>query len=208
MKVKAIDGFPGYSVSDMGDVFSTMPSYRYCHVKSRRKLAQEKHAAGYRVVHLSTSNPGTPLNPVMNGKKAAMVRWHKAKIEKSPDRMVKRFVHRLVLEAFVGKCPDKMHARHLNGNPSDNRVENLAWGTRSENMMDRVRHGTSNRGERHGMAKVTKEIALKIRAEGRLANKRVRRCDNGGNYKAIAKKYGVSIGTVESITLGHTWAWL
>lgn len=32
--------------------------------------------------------------------------------------------------------------RHLNGNPYDNRLENLAWGTPSENMLDKVRHGT------------------------------------------------------------------
>jgi hypothetical protein len=36
-----------------------------------------------------------------------------------------------------------MEARHLNGNPADNRwPENLAWGTQSENNLDRVRHGT------------------------------------------------------------------
>lgn len=51
-------------------------------------------------------------------------------------------VHRLVLEAFVGPCPDGLVCRHLNGVPNDNRPENLSWGTVSENMYDRVRHGT------------------------------------------------------------------
>src|SRR5262249_12949164 len=32
--------------------------------------------------------------------------------------------------------------RHLNGIRTDNRPENLAWGTKSENMQDAVRHGT------------------------------------------------------------------
>lgn len=53
-----------------------------------------------------------------------------------------RFVHCLVLEAFVSPRPDGMVTRHLNGNPADNRVENLAWGTQAENMRDAVRHGT------------------------------------------------------------------
>lgn len=51
------------------------------------------------------------------------------------------YVHSLVLEAFVGPRPEHAVTRHLNGNPADNRLENLAWGTPSENARDRVRHG-------------------------------------------------------------------
>jgi len=50
-------------------------------------------------------------------------------------------VHRLVLEAFVGPCPEGSEARHLNGDPQDNRLVNLRWGTRSENILDQVEHG-------------------------------------------------------------------
>lgn len=54
-------------------------------------------------------------------------------------------VHRLVCEAFHGLCADEdMEARHLNGVSTDNRPENLAWGTRSENMQDRLRHGRNS----------------------------------------------------------------
>ena len=53
-----------------------------------------------------------------------------------------RYVHQLVLEAFVGPRPLGMVTRHLNGEPTDNRVDNLAWGTRSQNNLDSVRHGT------------------------------------------------------------------
>jgi hypothetical protein len=49
-------------------------------------------------------------------------------------------VHRLVLEAFVGVRPEGMEARHLNDVKSDARLENLVWGTRSENNYDRVRN--------------------------------------------------------------------
>jgi hypothetical protein len=51
-------------------------------------------------------------------------------------------VHRLVLLAFVGPPPAGCEALHGDGNPANNRIENLSWGTRSENMYDRVRHGT------------------------------------------------------------------
>ena len=52
-----------------------------------------------------------------------------------------KYVHRLVLEAFVAPCPEGMECLHIDGNPENNRVDNLRWGTRGENMLDRVRHG-------------------------------------------------------------------
>lgn len=51
-------------------------------------------------------------------------------------------VHRVVLTAFVGPCPEGMEALHGDGVPGNNRVENLRWGTRHENRMDSVLHGT------------------------------------------------------------------
>lgn len=51
-------------------------------------------------------------------------------------------VHKLVLNAFVGPAPDGYECLHINGNPADNRLQNLRWGTRSENIKDAVRHGT------------------------------------------------------------------
>lgn len=44
-------------------------------------------------------------------------------------------VHRLILETFVGPCPPDMECRHLDGNPSNNKLENLKWGTAHENHM-------------------------------------------------------------------------
>lgn len=50
-------------------------------------------------------------------------------------------VHRLVLEAFVGKPQPGQVCRHINGDANDNRVENLAWGSYSDNAFDCVKHG-------------------------------------------------------------------
>lgn len=50
-------------------------------------------------------------------------------------------VHRLVLEAFVGPCPPGMQTRHLDGDPGNNHLGNLRWGTPAENNRDTLRHG-------------------------------------------------------------------
>ena len=50
-------------------------------------------------------------------------------------------VHKLVALAFLGPA-NGLEVRHLDGNPQNNRLENLAYGTRQENAQDMVRHGT------------------------------------------------------------------
>ena len=54
---------------------------------------------------------------------------------------VKR-VHRLVLEAFVGPCPDGHEALHGDGDAGNPSLSNLRWGTKLENAQDSIRHGT------------------------------------------------------------------
>lgn len=58
-----------------------------------------------------------------------------------------RCVHHIVLDAFVGPRPHGLEVLHANDVKIDNRLSNLSYGTRSENLHDAVRNGT------HGMAK-------------------------------------------------------
>lgn len=79
------------------------------------------------------------------------------------QKRVERKVHQLVALAFIGPRPEGCTlVRHLNGNPLDNRVENLAWGTARDNVLDAIRHGTMPRGLKHSEA-----IKAGLRAVGR-----------------------------------------
>lgn len=113
----------------------------------------------------------------------------------------RRLVHREVLIRTQGEPPfTKADARHLCGNGHLGCVnpKHLAWGTRRENMMDRVEHGTSSRGRNNGMAKLSEVDVIDIR-----------RClARGESQMSIAKKFGVSQATVTKINTGVIWSWL
>ena len=53
----------------------------------------------------------------------------------------RRLVSRLVAEAFISNPDNLPLVRHLDDDPSNNHVDNLAWGTQTDNMQDCVRHG-------------------------------------------------------------------
>lgn len=58
------------------------------------------------------------------------------------------YLHELVLLSFVGPRPTGMVIRHLNGDPGDCRLENLAYGSPSQNQFDQVAHGTHCKARR------------------------------------------------------------
>ena len=69
-------------------------------------------------------------------------------------------VHELVCAAFHGAKPSpgrSCEVRHLDGDPWNNRADNLCWGTHSENEMDKLQHGT-NRWQKM-RAKALTEVA-------------------------------------------------
>lgn len=73
-------------------------------------------------------------------------------------------VHRLVLMAFVGPCPEGMEACHYpDRNPGNNRLENLRWDTYANNNADKLVHGTAKLGESSHYAKLTDDEVREIR---------------------------------------------
>jgi hypothetical protein len=109
-----------------------------------------------------------------------------------------KLVHRLVLEAFVGPCPDGYITRHLDGDPSNNRVTNLAWGTSKENAADTKRHGRPTRhlGSKHGMAKLTEFDVRMIVYTYRTGIV---------NAQEMSQAYGVSYATICSVIYKKHW---
>lgn len=108
----------------------------------------------------------------------------------------RKYVHRLVLAAFVGPCPDGYECRHLNGVRHDNRLENLKWGTFAENQMDRVKHGTDNRGVRNSQAKLDENKVRYIRDIYSQGNK---------TQTELALKFGVDSSVISEIVNRKLW---
>lgn len=114
-------------------------------------------------------------------------------------RMRPRKAHRLVAAAFLGEEPPGMEVCHNDGDPANNHVSNLRYGTRAENIADRYKHGWVNRGEAHGANKLTEPDVLEIKrllAEGKLFQ------------REIGAKFGVSQAAIGKIAANKMWQWL
>jgi hypothetical protein len=101
-------------------------------------------------------------------------------------------VHRLVLAAFFRPPESGEVCRHIDGMRDHNCAANLTWGTKAENYLDSVRHGTAKiarRGGAHPCAKLTDEQREAITD---LLRSRYLQRD-------IAVLFGVSTGTISYI---------
>lgn len=130
--------YPGYEVSSHGRVRSL--EFRNGKTRMRRRIP---------LVMRHTFSGSDRSRPAVSLCRDGIVRT--------------RQIARLVLEAFIGPCPKGMECSHLNGNPVDNRVENLAWMTHRDNIGMKELHGTSQRGERGGRAVVSDDDVREIR---------------------------------------------
>jgi hypothetical protein len=171
-EIRPIPGFPDYFADTDGNVWSRkgIGSNQSCSKppsKTLRLLCQWTAGKGYKAVSLAR-----------DGKNC------------------KRYVHQLVLEAFLGKRPTGLHACHGAKGKSCNALENLSWKTQQENNYDdKLRDGTLARGEKTGNSKL-KELDIKqIRS---LV----------GTCREIGDKYNISASQVERIKNRRRWAWL
>lgn len=192
---REIPGYPGYEVSSLGGLRSWLKKGPGGGgLASPMNMQTRVHSSGYLTVNL-------------RNKRGSQSTW---------------LLHRLVLTAFRGACPTGMQARHVNdNNPLNCTLENLAWGTAQENSDDRFRHGTAAsgvmchrrrvprgdehhararpscmaRGERHGGARISADIALQIRAAE-------------GIHQSIANSFGVSKSLVAKIKRRALWSHL
>lgn len=95
-------------------------------------------------------------------------------------------VHQLVAHTFLGPQPPNTDVRHLDGNPLNNHIDNLAYGSRTENILDVFRQGKAWR-------KLTFKQAYVIRE----------RLTAGEKGTDLAKEFRVSESTVSAIKGGR-----
>lgn len=146
--------------------------------------------------HVRMSDRWRALTPTPVGKKVAHL-----KVSLSRDGKQTTFlVHRLVLEAFVGPCPEGMEACHdPDPDPTNNRLDNLRWDTPKANGQDRIRHGSQARGEANGSSKLTRDIVAKILY--------LRRTEGLGG-RAICRRLGIGTSlrnAADHVIYGKTW---
>lgn len=104
-------------------------------------------------------------------------------------------VHRLVAEHFLKNPLSLPCVRHLDNNPANNKVENLAWGTYKDNEADKKLHGTYDLRKSGKLDKLTREVIFALRQEG-------------WTQQRIASWIGVSRPTVSRFLNKKTWVFL
>lgn len=103
-------------------------------------------------------------------------------------------LHHLILLAHVGPRPEGYVGSHKNDIKYDNQLSNLEWTTKEENAKNKCRNGKSQKGEKVHSSKLKEYDVLFIR-------------DNYPKKSAanLAKKFNVSIRTINSIITFKTW---
>lgn len=139
------------------------------------------------IKNIKTNRTLKPLKSGSGGKYRSVILW-KNKVSVGP-----RYIHRLVLETFVGPAPDGKQCAHLDGNPENNKLINLKWVTPKENTSHKYTHGTILCGEKSprcilGDIEMKSIIALYI---------------SGRSIEDLSKKFRVSCFYIYQILNGR-----
>jgi hypothetical protein len=108
-----------------------------------------------------------------------------------------KFIHCLIAESFLGIKPNGMEVCHNDGNRKNNRLDNLRYGTRSDNVRDAIKHGTHftpfrTKGTERSYAKLNDEIVRYIKISTETT------------YK-LAKKFNVSKWAISNVRNNISW---
>ncbi len=106
------------------------------------------------------------------------------------------YVHTAVLLAWRGPAPAGHEGRHLNGDVTDNRAENLEWSTHKANVADKHRHGTASRPGRAG-------VPARVLTPADVAE--MRSLWPGVSIRALAERFGVGRTTAGDVVRGKSW---
>lgn len=107
----------------------------------------------------------------------------------------KKYIHNLVLLAFIGSPEKGQECRHLDGNPTNNTSANLRWGTKQENALDKRRHHTVSEGEKAGTHKLTE-----------CDVKEIRKMHGKVSLRKLGHMFGVSHTAIRRAALGIKWS--
>lgn len=164
-----IPNYPGYMLGSDGSAWSQWIKGRWKRRRPTwRRLKTPPGSYGYPQLNLSCPETG---------------------------KMTHFKLHILMLRVFVGPMPHGLMTRHLNGNRTDNRIENLVYGTAAENAADTSLHGRTNRGTRSPLTHLTDNNVIGI----------IKRLTNGDKRKDLAVEFGVSLSAINDIAQGRTW---
>lgn len=167
-----IPGFPNYRVSDDGKVYSC------------------------RVYGSPTRRVGTDWWEM---KPKSRKRCRHVYVDLFGDKVGKSerfFIHQLVMLAFVGPCPEGLIVCHKNDVGTDNRLENLYYGTKKDNSEDAIRNGLSKVGEDWWNASLKNDEVRWIR---RLA-------ERGATCKELSTMFGKNSNYIRRIVVREIWS--
>jgi len=110
-------------------------------------------------------------------------------------RYIKKRIHAIVAEVFIGPCPDGHEVHHRDENKRNNHHSNLEYLSKSTHSK-MGRNWSPIRGEDNHLAKLHEFDVHNIRDLHRI----------GLNFNQISKQYGISRGHIANIVRGISWS--